>query len=81
MTSGNLSEEPSPLTMTRPVQRLRGIADAFLIHNRDILRRCDDSVVRQAAGQTQKLRRSRGFVPAPVALESESRPSWRLAES
>jgi len=74
MTSGNLSEEPIAIDNDEAVQRLRGIADAFLVHNRDILRRCDDSVVRQAAGQSQKLRRSRGFVPVPVALESESPP-------
>jgi len=74
MTSGNLSEEPIAIDNDEAVQRLRGIADAFLVHNRDILRRCDDSVVRQAAVQTQKLRRSRGFVPVPVALESESQP-------
>ena len=74
MTSGNLSEEPIAIDDDEAVQRLRGIADAFLVHNRDILRRCDDSVVRQAAGQSQKLRRSRGFVPVPVALENESPP-------
>ena len=74
MTSGNLSEEPIAIDNDEAVQRLRGMADAFLVHNRDILRRCDDSVVRQAAGQSQKMRRSRGFVPVPVALESESPP-------
>jgi len=74
MTSGNLSEEPIAIDNDEAVQRLCGIADAFLVHNRDILRRCDDSVVRQASGQTQKLRRSRGFVPVPVALEGESQP-------
>ena len=74
MTSGNLSEEPIAIDNDEAVQRLHGMADAFLVHNRDILRRCDDSVVRLAAGQSQKMRRSRGFVPVPVALESESQP-------
>ncbi len=74
MTSANLSEEPIAIENQEAVQRLQGIADAFLVHDRDILRRCDDSVVRIAAGQTQQLRRSRGFVPVPVALERESEP-------
>jgi hydrogenase maturation protein HypF len=74
MTSGNLSEEPIVIDNDEGVQRLRGIADGFLVHNRDIVRRCDDSVVRATGGQTQQLRRSRGFVPVPVALEGESQP-------
>jgi hydrogenase maturation protein HypF len=74
MTSANLSEEPIAIDNDEAVQRLRNIADAFLVHDRDILRRCDDSVVRSAAGRTQPLRRSRGFVPVPVALERESKP-------
>jgi hydrogenase maturation protein HypF len=72
MTSGNLSEEPIAIGNEEAVQRLRHIADAFLVHDRNILRRCDDSVVRSSAGRTQQLRRSRGFVPVPVALENES---------
>src|SRR5580692_1218454 len=74
MTSGNLSEEPIVIQNEEAVQRLNGIADAFLVHNREILRRCDDSVVRIEMGQPQKLRRSRGFVPVPVAIEQESQP-------
>jgi len=74
MTSGNLSEEPIAIQNEEAVQRLNGIADAFLVHNREILRRCDDSVVRIEMGLPQKLRRSRGFVPAPVAIEQESQP-------
>src|SRR5260221_6179859 len=50
------------------------MADAFLVHDRGIVRRCDDSVARVAAGQPQKLRRSRGFVPVPVQLEKEILP-------
>lgn len=74
MTSANLSEEPIAIANQEAAQRLHGIADAFLVHNRDILRRCDDSVLRIAAGLPQQLRRSRGFVPVPVALEHESQP-------
>ncbi|MGB9511507.1 MAG: carbamoyltransferase HypF, partial [Candidatus Acidiferrum sp.] len=74
MTSANLSEEPIAIDNQEAVRRLHGIADAYLVHNREILRRCDDSVVRLAAGRTQILRRSRGFVPVPVALEHESEP-------
>lgn len=74
MTSGNLSEEPIAIDNLEAVRRLQGIADAFLVHDREILRRCDDSVVRLVAGQQQKLRRSRGFVPGPVAIEQESEP-------
>ena len=72
MTSANLSEEPIAIDNDEAVQRLRNIADAFLVHDRDILRRCDDSVVRSSAGRTQQLRRSRGYVPVPVALERET---------
>jgi hydrogenase maturation protein HypF len=71
MTSGNLSEEPIAIDNQEAVRRLRGIADYFLVHNRDILLRCDDSVVRSVAGQPRQLRRSRGYVPAPVLLAEE----------
>jgi hydrogenase maturation protein HypF len=74
MTSANLSEEPIAIDNQEAVHRLQSIADAFLVHNRDILRRCDDSVVRVAAGRAQQLRRSRGFVPVPVTIEGESEP-------
>jgi len=74
MTSANLSEEPIAIDNAEAVRRLQGIADAYLVHDRDILRRCDDSVVRIAAGRSQMLRRSRGFVPVPVSLERESQP-------
>jgi hydrogenase maturation protein HypF len=74
MTSANLSEEPIAVDNQEAMQRLQGIADAYLVHDRDILRRCDDSVVRVTSGHTQQMRRSRGFVPVPVSIERESQP-------
>ena len=71
MTSGNLSEEPIAIDNQEAVSRLSRLADYFLVHNRDILLRCDDSVVRVAGGAMRHLRRSRGFVPVPVFLKDE----------
>src|SRR5271157_3779499 len=71
MTSGNLSEEPIAIDNREAVHRLNGLADYFLVHNRDILLRSDDSVVRVAGGVTRQLRRSRGFVPVPVFLKDD----------
>src|SRR5579872_1660118 len=71
MTSGNLSEEPIAIDNREAIQRLNSLADYFLVHNRDILLRCDDSVVRVAGGVTRQLRRSRGFVPVPVFLKDD----------
>jgi hydrogenase maturation protein HypF len=71
MTSANLSEEPICITNDEAVRRLRGLADCFLVHNRDILLRCDDSVTRVSGGRPRQLRRSRGFVPVPVFLRED----------
>ena len=71
MTSGNLSEEPIAIANDEAVTRLSGLADYFLVHNRDILLRCDDSVVRIVDGSARQMRRSRGFVPVPVFLKEE----------
>jgi hydrogenase maturation protein HypF len=71
MTSGNLSEEPIAIDNHEAVERLQELADCFLVHNRAILLRCDDSVVRIVDGKPRQLRRSRGFVPVPVFLKEE----------
>jgi len=71
MTSGNLSEEPIAIENSEAASRLVGVADYFLVHDREILRRCDDSVVRRVGGRVRQLRRSRGFVPVPVFLEKK----------
>ncbi len=70
MTSANLSDEPVCTDNDEATERLRGVADFFLVHNREILLRCDDSLVRSVDGRTSILRRSRGFVPVPIAFES-----------
>ncbi|MGA7305092.1 MAG: carbamoyltransferase HypF, partial [Rhodothermales bacterium] len=68
MTSANLSEEPIAIGNDEAYERLGAIADYFLVHNRDILQRCDDSVVRVRDGAMTPIRRSRGFVPHPVDM-------------
>ncbi len=70
MTSANLSDEPICTDNDETTERLQGVADFFLLHDREILLRCDDSLVRSVDGRTSILRRSRGFVPVPIALES-----------
>jgi hydrogenase maturation protein HypF len=74
MTSANLSEEPIAIANQEAVERLAGIADAYLVHNRDIYLRCDDSIVRKTAGATRFIRRARGYVPTPVFLDHTPPP-------
>jgi hydrogenase maturation protein HypF len=74
MTSANLSEEPIAIDNNEAFQRLTDIADDFLVHNRDILLRSDDSIVRHSAGQMRPIRRSRGYVPIPVFLADDLPP-------
>jgi hydrogenase maturation protein HypF len=71
MTSGNLSEEPIVTANQEALDRLRPLADWFLLHNRDIYMRADDSVVRTFEGVERVLRRSRGFVPQAIDLGME----------
>ena len=74
MTSANLSEEPIAIDNDEALSRLREIADAFLFHDREILQRCDDSVVSIVSGKQQILRRARGYVPLPILLPAASPP-------
>lgn len=67
-TSANISDEPIINNEDDAFKRLSSVADYFLIHNRAIVRRCDDSVVRIVADRQVSLRRSRGFAPLPVIL-------------
>ncbi|MDQ4078023.1 MAG: carbamoyltransferase HypF [Chloroflexota bacterium] len=67
-TSGNLSEEPICINENEALERLRSIADLFLVHNRPIKRHTDDSVVRVTAGREMVLRRARGYAPLPIPL-------------
>jgi hydrogenase maturation protein HypF len=68
MTSGNISEEPIAIDNLEAVKRLAKIADYFLFHDRDIILRSDDSVLRIARGRPRQIRRSRGYVPVPIFL-------------
>ncbi|MBQ1343125.1 MAG: carbamoyltransferase HypF [Firmicutes bacterium] len=65
MTSGNISDEPIVYEDGEAVEKLSGLADFFLTHNRPIFRRCDDSVAVYAAGSLRLIRRSRGYAPEP----------------
>ncbi len=70
MTSANPSDEPICADNAEAVARLGAIADALVVHDRAIATRCDDSVARVIAGRPTLLRRSRGYVPRPIALAS-----------
>jgi hydrogenase maturation protein HypF len=73
LTSGNRSDEPIAFDDVDAVERLREVADAFLVHDRRIQTRVDDSVVRPLDGTAMVLRRSRGYAPRPITL-SENAP-------
>jgi hydrogenase maturation protein HypF len=75
MTSGNLSEEPQCIDNLDAGQRLGDVADFFLLHDREILNRVDDSVVRIMDDAPRFLRRARGYAPASVPLPT----GFRLA--
>lgn len=68
LTSGNRQDEPQCIGNAEARERLRAIADYFLLHDREILNRLDDSVARVAAGAPRLLRRARGYAPAPIRL-------------
>jgi hydrogenase maturation protein HypF len=68
LTSGNVSDEPQCIDNDEARERLAPLADSFLLHDRPVARRVDDSVVQIAAGVPRVIRRARGFAPAPLAL-------------
>ena len=68
MTSGNRSDEPQVIDNDDAREKLTGIADLFLMHDRDIVNRLDDSVVQSARSAPQVLRRARGHAPEPLKL-------------
>jgi hydrogenase maturation protein HypF len=69
-TSGNLSDEPICTDEREALERLGGIADVFLVHNRPIVRHVDDSIVRVMLDRELVLRRARGYAPLPIQLRS-----------
>ncbi|MGB6873323.1 MAG: carbamoyltransferase HypF [Dehalococcoidia bacterium] len=73
MTSGNLSEEPIARDNDEALRRLSGIADYFLVHNRDIYSRYDDSVAIVERGTSQLIRRARSYAPYPIRLPFETK--------
>jgi len=73
MTSGNLSEEPIARDNDEASRRLSGIADYFLIHNRDIYSRYDDSVAIVERGTSQLIRRARSYAPYPIRLSFKAK--------
>ena len=69
-TSGNLSDEPICTDEVEAFERLRGLADCFLVHNRPIVRHEDDSIVRVILDREMILRRARGYAPLPIQSEN-----------
>jgi len=71
LTSANISHEPPCISNDTALDKLKDIADFFLLHNRDIENRVDDSVIRFINGAPQFLRRARGYAPQSIVLSSE----------
>ena len=78
MTSGNLSEEPIAKDNDEALARLKGIADYFVLHNRGIYARYDDSVFMVEGGQSVAVRRARGYAPYPIMLPFASEANTRM---
>ncbi|MBN3990424.1 MAG: carbamoyltransferase HypF [Nostoc sp. NMS2] len=68
LTSGNFADEPQCIDNDEAREKLGTIADYFLFHNREIINRVDDSVVRVVGDKVQTIRRARGYAPAPISL-------------
>jgi hydrogenase maturation protein HypF len=79
-TSGNLSDEPICTDEREALERLGGIADIFLVHNRPIVRHVDDSIVRVMLDREMVLRRARGYAPLPVSIGGTSSTSPKHRE-
>jgi hydrogenase maturation protein HypF len=73
-TSGNRSDEPIAIANDEAATRLKDIADHFLMHNRPIVRACDDSVVRLTRGRAGILRRARGYAPLGIRVSHNVQP-------
>jgi hydrogenase maturation protein HypF len=73
MTSGNVSDEPIVYSSKEAFSRLCTVADFFLVHDREIYTRCDDSVVKPLGGTKVFFRRSRGFTPFPIKLNKKGK--------
>jgi hydrogenase maturation protein HypF len=71
MTSGNISDEPLICKNERAMVKMGGIADAFLMHDREIYRQVDDSIVHFIDGEPVLLRRARGYMPTPILMEEK----------
>ena len=78
-TSGNLSDEPICTDEHEALERLRDIADVFLVHNRPIVRHVDDSIVRVMLDRELVLRRARGYAPLPINVLPASR--WQVKQN
>ncbi|MBN1996957.1 carbamoyltransferase HypF [candidate division KSB1 bacterium] len=74
-TSANLSDEPICYQNENTLERMKGIADCYLMHNRPIARHVDDSILRVVKNRELVLRRARGFAPLPVATDVKLTPS------
>jgi hydrogenase maturation protein HypF len=74
-TSGNRADEPITINEHEAIQRLSGIADLFLVHNRPIRRHADDSILRIILGGEQILRRARGYAPLPIVIKHAAAPT------
>ncbi|HHW57443.1 MAG TPA: carbamoyltransferase HypF [Clostridia bacterium] len=75
MTSGNVSEEPICKDNEEALEKLKDIADAFLLNNRDIVNRIDDSVTSFNSGAERIIRRARGYTPQPILVKKDTRVS------
>jgi hydrogenase maturation protein HypF len=73
MTSGNISDEPLICKNETALEKLGQVADAFLMHDREIYRQVDDSIIHFIDGRPVPLRRARGYVPTPIFMEENCR--------